>query len=605
MDTPDVLAWRDGYIEALDQTALPHQVRTLRITTVDQLVEAITTLAVRGAPVLGAAGALGVALAVRQGGREGWDAARLDAEIKRIADARPTAVNLRREVTAVAGCIPQGRAAVEAAALAVVGSSVTASERISRRGADWLRQTCGPGRLRIHTHCNTGSLACLGWGTALGVIRALHADGALAHVIVDETRPLLQGARLTCWELGQLGIEHRLACDGAAPFLISQHLADAVVVGADRVAANGDVANKIGTYSLALAARAAGIPFLVAAPESTLDSSTPSGAAIPIELRADEEVTGQAAPAGTRALNFAFDITPAELVSAVVTEERVIPRLSRRLFRWPPLEAELALRVGEAAVAVDADGFLRRVGHDDERARAERPARKNASAPDQRPGQAPAAGPGVGLDVLVTGQPAAGVAHPELGQQAAVGERAEPGRLPRLGQPPPGPGPPVQVGAAVAVAADAQVARLLPVVVGFQPPDLGFGVLARRRLGRGAAQHGGALELQARGQELRRYLLRVVPGVHAQREVLGLRELGGEPGQPAVPGARFRPAGEQQEVAPPEGGVVRAADDRVVAPVGDLGPLEPAQRQVGTEAERRYLHRPILAGGSVSSVCGE
>jgi S-methyl-5-thioribose-1-phosphate isomerase len=247
MDTPDVLAWRDGYIEALDQTALPHQVRTLRITTVDQLVEAITTLAVRGAPVLGAAGALGVALAVRQGDREGWDAARLDAEVKRIADARPTAVNLRREVTAVAGSIPQGRAAVEAAALAVVDSSATASEQISRRGADWLRQTCGSGRLRIHTHCNTGSLACLGWGTALGVIRALHADGALAHVIVDETRPLLQGARLTCWELGQLGIEHRLACDGAAPFLISQHLADAVVVGADPVSANGDVANKIGT----------------------------------------------------------------------------------------------------------------------------------------------------------------------------------------------------------------------------------------------------------------------------------------------------------------------------------------------------------------------
>ena len=156
------------------------------------------------------------------------------------------------------------------------------------------------------------------------MIRALHADGALEHVIVDETRPLLQGARLTCWELDRLGIEHRLACDGAAPFLISQHLADAVVVGADRVAANGDVANKIGTYSLALAAKAAGIPFLVAAPESTLDSSTPSGSAIPIEQRADEEVTGSAAPAGTRALNYAFDITPAELVSAVVTEDRLI-----------------------------------------------------------------------------------------------------------------------------------------------------------------------------------------------------------------------------------------------------------------------------------------
>jgi methylthioribose-1-phosphate isomerase len=329
MDTPDVLAWRDGQIEALDQTALPHQVRVLRITTVDQLIEAITTLAVRGAPVLGAAGALGVALAVRQGDREAWDRSRLEAEVKRIADARPTAVNLRREVQAVAALIPQGRDAVEAAALAVTEFSTAVSLRISRRGADWLRQACGDGRqgdgrLRIHTHCNTGRLACLGWGTALGVIRALHEDGALSHVIVDETRPLLQGARLTCWELGQLGIEHWLACDGAAPFLISQGRADAVVVGADRIAANGDVANKIGTYSLALAARAAGIPFLVAAPESTVDPDTPSGAGIPIELRADDEVTGPAAPAGTRALNVAFDVTPRALVTAIVTEERVI-----------------------------------------------------------------------------------------------------------------------------------------------------------------------------------------------------------------------------------------------------------------------------------------
>jgi methylthioribose-1-phosphate isomerase len=326
MDHPDVLAWRDGQIEALDQTALPHLVRTLRISTVDQLVRAITSLAIRGAPVLGAAGALGVALAVRQGRTEGWDRLRLEAEVERIAAARPTAVNLRREVAAVAARLGQGSTAVEAAALAVLDATAATSHQISARGAAYLVETCGGGALRVHTHCNTGSLACLGWGTALGVIRALHVAGALSHVIVDETRPLLQGARLTCWELGQLGIEHQLACDGAAPFLISQGRADAVVVGADRIAANGDVANKIGTYSLALAARQAGIPFLVAAPEATIDQATAAGAAIPLEQRADEEVTAPAAPAGTKALNLAFDITPAELVTAVVTEDRLIRR---------------------------------------------------------------------------------------------------------------------------------------------------------------------------------------------------------------------------------------------------------------------------------------
>jgi methylthioribose-1-phosphate isomerase len=319
METPEVLAWRDGRIEALDQTALPHQVRTLHLTTVDELIDAITRLAIRGAPLLGAAGALGVALAIRQGQKQGWDAARLASEIDRIATARPTAVNLAREVRAVAGAGDP-----EAAALAVLAETAKTSQRLSVRGAAFLREACGDRRLRVHTHCNTGALACLGWGTALGVIRALHQEGALDHVIVDETRPLLQGARLTCWELGQLGIEHRLICDGAGPFLISQGLVDAVVVGADRIAANGDVANKIGTYSLALAARRAGIPFVVAAPESTIDQDTPDGAAIPIELRAEEEVTGTAAPAGTRAVNFAFDVTPAELITAIVTQDRVV-----------------------------------------------------------------------------------------------------------------------------------------------------------------------------------------------------------------------------------------------------------------------------------------
>jgi methylthioribose-1-phosphate isomerase len=332
MEPPEVLAWRDGCIEALDQTALPHQVRMLRIGCVDELIDAITRLAIRGAPLLGAAGALGVALAVRQGKEEGWDAARLAAEVDRIANARPTAVNLAREVRAVAARLPPGTetaridaAAVDAAAVAVLAEAEEISRRLSLRGAAFLRTACGDReKLRVHTHCNTGTLACLGWGTALGVIRALHEQDALDHVIVDETRPLLQGARLTCWELDQLGIEHRLICDGAGPFLISQGLVDAVVVGADRIAANGDTANKIGTYSLALAAHRAGIPFVVSAPESTSDPDTPSGAAIPIELRAEEEVTGTVAPAGTRAVNFAFDVTPAELITAIVTQDRTV-----------------------------------------------------------------------------------------------------------------------------------------------------------------------------------------------------------------------------------------------------------------------------------------
>jgi len=324
----NVLAWRDGHVVALDQTVLPGQTKLLDITRVDELVNAITALSVRGAPLLGAAGALGVALAVRQGQREGWDEARLAAEVKRIADARPTAVNLRRETESVAARIPDGLDAVEEAALEVLRVSVDVSVRMSERGAGYLTETLGDRPLSVHTHCNTGALACLGWGSALGVVRALHERRALARVVVDETRPLLQGARLTCWELRELGIEHHLAVDGAAPFLISQGHSDAVIVGADRIAANGDTANKIGTYSLALAARRSGIPFLVAAPESTIDSATPGGDQIPVEQRDASEVTAfhgvPAAPPGTLALNPAFDITPADLITAIITEDQVI-----------------------------------------------------------------------------------------------------------------------------------------------------------------------------------------------------------------------------------------------------------------------------------------
>jgi methylthioribose-1-phosphate isomerase len=329
------IAWRDGHIEIIEQTLLPHELRVVEIDTVDALVDAIVRLAVRGAPALGVAGALGVALAARLALRDGWSERTLAAEIERIRNARPTAVNLSWGVDQVLPSLPLGAEAVTDAALALLGREVAAERAIGERGADFLEKAVGhgrdeadEGRLRLHTHCNTGALACVEWGTALGVVRSLHARGQVLSVVVDETRPLLQGARLTAWELGQLGIDHQVVCDGAGPAVIGRGLVDAVVVGADRIAANGDVANKVGTYGLALAAGRAGIPFVVAAPESTIDLGTPSGEGIEVELRPQHEVTTwrgtPLVPDGTSALNPAFDVTPADLVTAIVTERRLL-----------------------------------------------------------------------------------------------------------------------------------------------------------------------------------------------------------------------------------------------------------------------------------------
>jgi S-methyl-5-thioribose-1-phosphate isomerase len=323
--------WGDGAVVIVDQTALPHELRHLELTAVDDLVDAIRRLAVRGAPALGAAGALGVALAVGQAEREGWDEAERDAAIDRVRHARPTAVNLAWGVDRVRAHLPEGPGAVLAAARAVLDEDAAANRAMGQRGADLLAELCpvraGEG-LRLHTHCNAGSLACVEWGTALGVVHALHDRGSVARVYADETRPLLQGARLTAWELGEMGVDYRLVVDGAGPSLIARGEVDSVVVGADRVAANGDVANKVGTYPLALAAARAGIPFVVAAPESTVDPATPDGAAIEIEDRGDDEVVAVAghpvAPPGARAVNPAFDVTPADLVTALVTERRVV-----------------------------------------------------------------------------------------------------------------------------------------------------------------------------------------------------------------------------------------------------------------------------------------
>jgi S-methyl-5-thioribose-1-phosphate isomerase len=200
---------------------------------------------------------------------------------------------------------------------------------MGERGADLLAELVPGGKqLRLHTHCNAGSLATVEWGTALGVVHALHDRGEVARVYADETRPLLQGARLTAWELAEMGVDYRIVVDGAGPSLIARGEVDAVIVGSDRVAANGDVANKIGTYPLALAAARAEIPFIVAAPESTVDPATPDGDAIEIEDRGDDEVVTIAghrvAPPGARAVNPAFDVTPADLVTALVTEARIV-----------------------------------------------------------------------------------------------------------------------------------------------------------------------------------------------------------------------------------------------------------------------------------------
>ena len=321
--------WDGDAVVIIDQVALPHEVRTLRIEKVDDLVDAIVRLAVRGAPALGGAGALGAVLAMDQGAREGWDDAAVTAAIDRVRNARPTAVNLAWGVDRVAGLRHQGRDAMLVDARAVLDEDASGNRAVGARGADLLAELCGTDTpIRVHTHCNAGALACVEWGTALGVVRTLHERGHLGRVLADETRPLLQGARLTAWELDQMGADFRVVIDGAGPFLVSRGETDAVVVGADRIAANGDVANKIGTYSLALAAARAGIPFVVAAPESTIDPATPDGASITIEDRGSDEVLGtgdaRTAPLDAVALNPAFDVTPADLVTAIVTESRTI-----------------------------------------------------------------------------------------------------------------------------------------------------------------------------------------------------------------------------------------------------------------------------------------
>ena len=290
--------FEDGALLILDQRALPAEESWIRCETVEQVAECIRTLAVRGAPAIGIAAAYALALAEDR-----------DAAAELLRSTRPTAVNL-------AWALERTRDADDPleAARRLHQDQRDADRRLAELGAELFGE-----RTRALTHCNTGALATGGIGTACGVLRVAWEQGRLAEVWVDETRPLLQGARLTAWELRQAGIPHRVVADSAAGSLMAQGRVDRVIVGADRIAANGDVANKVGTYPLAVLADRHGVPFYVAAPVSTIDPATPDGASIPIEERDPAEIV-----AAGDAFNPAFDVTPAELVTAIVTEAGVL-----------------------------------------------------------------------------------------------------------------------------------------------------------------------------------------------------------------------------------------------------------------------------------------
>lgn len=319
------VGWADGAVLAIDQRALPHEVRWLRLTSIDDLIEAIKTLAIRGAPALGVAGAFGVALAAYT---HVGDDEKATSESQRIASARPTAVNLAWGVRRALATLPAGADAVLAEARQMLAEDADVNRRSAAHTADLVSRLCPDRPLRVLTHCNSGRLAATAIGTGLGAVMELYARGKVAEVLVDETRPLLQGARLTTWELADAGIPHRLIIDSAAAWAMATEQVDCVVVGADRIAVDGSVANKIGTYSLAIAARRHEIPFIVVAPESTRDPATATGRDIVVEQRSAGEITHvgdvATAPDGTAAFNPAFDVTPPDLITAIVTENGVL-----------------------------------------------------------------------------------------------------------------------------------------------------------------------------------------------------------------------------------------------------------------------------------------
>lgn len=324
------IEWTGARLRVLDQRLLPARVEHVELERWQDVVSAIQSMQVRGAPAIGVAGAYGVVLAARALAHLDPAAFREQLAIaaSALAAARPTAVNLpwavarARRACGAADTPTDAAERALAEAEAIEAEDLHANMAIGAHGAALL-----PANARVLTHCNTGSLATAGYGTALGVVRAAWEQGVLASVVATETRPLLQGARLTAWELAQDGIPVTLIVDSAAASVLRDGGIDAVIVGADRIAANGDVANKIGTYGLALLAKAHGVPFYVAAPSSTVDLDTPTGGAITVEQRDADEVARplgvRAAPEGVAVSNPAFDVTPANLVTAIVTERGV------------------------------------------------------------------------------------------------------------------------------------------------------------------------------------------------------------------------------------------------------------------------------------------
>lgn len=323
------IRWENEQLVLLDQRLLPRQEVELVFNDVDSITKAISDMVVRGAPAIGITAAYGVVIAARdQYARSPaeWQK-KIKADLDKLVAARPTAVNLAWAVKRMSKVIENVTGnpftALLTEAHAILQEDIAANYKIGELGADLLS-----GDNKVITHCNAGALATGGYGTALGVIRAAFEEGKIVEVFADETRPWMQGVRLTAWELQKEGIPVRLIAEGAAAMLMRQLKPDWVIVGSDRIAANGDVANKIGTYSLAVNARRHGVRFMVAAPTSTIDMETACGDDIPIEYRAEQEllsIAGQSlAPGDVHAWNPVFDVTPAELVDAIVTERGVV-----------------------------------------------------------------------------------------------------------------------------------------------------------------------------------------------------------------------------------------------------------------------------------------